>query len=516
MTAASSPALELTHVSKRFGGVRALDDVSLRVGRGEVHGLLGENGSGKSTLIKILAGYHAPAPGAELRIGGEPVTLPVPAGGFRRFGLSFVHQELGLVQSLTVLENLWIGELSAMRQWRIPWRGLRRRALALFERFGLNIRMDDNVSSLSSTNRALLAIVRATEEMKLGTEERGGGLLVLDEPTVFLPRAGVERLFGLVRDIVGQGASALFVSHDLDEVREVTDHITVLRNGRVQGTVQTSATTEAKLVTLILGRSLATVEEGIGGDVDRRISVSINDLAGGLLESLSLQCHAGEIVGLTGLIGSGFADAVYLMYGAVHPTSGTLSLAGTEYQLASQTPALAVERGLALLPADRQRSGSVASLSLGENVMLPVLNDYTALGLIRERRLRAACSELLSDFDVRPPRPTFDFDALSGGNQQKALLARCFRMHPKLLLLHEPTQGVDVGARQQITALLRDAARRGTTMICASSDYEQLAAMCDRVLILGRGRVIGELVGQEVTKHRIGESVLNSTVEAAV
>ena len=234
-------ALEIAHLSKTFGGARALDDVGLTVLPGEVHGLLGQNGSGKSTLIRILAGYHAPEPGASLTIFGRRAPLPLPPGEYRKHGLAFVHQHLGLLPSLSVVENLRIGDLATRNNWAFSWRQERRRAREIFSRFGLAIDPDERVADLPQVERALLAIVRAFEDIRETRAAQGeGGILVLDEPTPFLPRAGVDRLFALVRQIVRDGASVLFVSHDVDEVMEITDRATVLRDGRVAGTLVTA------------------------------------------------------------------------------------------------------------------------------------------------------------------------------------------------------------------------------------------------------------------------------------
>ena len=253
------PVIALRGLSKTFGGARALDSVDMTIQRGEIHGLLGENGSGKSTLIKILAGFHAPDEG-ELEVNGVPVGLPLHPGQFATLGLSFVHQDLGLLRELTVLENLRMIELAQSHSWRINWRAERRKARALFEEFGVDLDPDALVNDISETDRALLAIVRATEDIRTATGEDRRGLLVLDEPTVFLPREGVERLFAITRSIVEEHASVLFVGHDLDEVREITDIVTVLRDGRVHGTVKTAEASEAEIVEMIIGRRLAQLE----------------------------------------------------------------------------------------------------------------------------------------------------------------------------------------------------------------------------------------------------------------
>jgi ribose transport system ATP-binding protein len=505
LTVAPPSRLALRRLSKSFGGTRALRGVHLDVLPGEVHGLLGENGSGKSTLIKILAGFHEPDEG-ELLFDGDEVRLPLSTGQFRELGMAFVHQDLGLVESLSVLENLRVAELVASRsRFRISWRRERARARATFERYGVRIDPAALVGALKPVERALLAIVRAIEEIR--SVGRGHGVLILDEPTVFLPREGVERLFALVRDAAAEGHSILFVSHDLDEVREITDRVTVLRDGAVVGTVVTRETSESTFVEMIIGRQLARLPDARHEDLtDKRVGVTVDSLSGASLTNVSFAMHEGEVVGVTGLIGSGFEEVPHLLFGARAATAGRLTVHGTTYDLTRLTPPAAIAGGLALIPADRKTDGSVGSLPVDENVALPVLDRYFNGVIIDRGRMRRSTAVLTREFDVRPNDPSMPYGALSGGNQQKALLAKWFQTEPQLLLLDEPTQGVDVGARQQIYELIRAAAQeRGMNVLCASSDYEQLSSLCDRVIVFGRGRVWRELVGEEVTKDRIIE-----------
>ncbi len=505
MGAGASPRLELRSLSKSFGGTQALRDVDLSVLPGEVHGLLGENGSGKSTLVKILVGFHDPDEG-ELLIDGEPVRLPLAPGQFRELGMSFVHQDLGLVESLSVLENLRVAELASPRsRMRISWRRERLRARETFERYGVRIDPNAPVANLKAVERALLAIVRALEEIR--AVGRGEGLLVLDEPTVFLPKEGVERLFALVRDAAMAGASILFVSHDLDEVREITDRVTVLRDGAVVGTVDTREASKSSLVQMIIGRQLAALTEVEHADLrERRVGVSVEELTGANVRGVSFEIHDGEIVGLTGLLGSGFEEVPYLLYGARPAAAGRLVLRGEPTDLRRFTPTRAIASGLVLIPADRKTDGTVGSLPVVDNMALCVLDRYFNGISLERRRMRREVGALMREFDVRPSDPGLPYGLLSGGNQQKALLAKWFQTHPRLLLLDEPTQGVDVGARQQIFGLLRRAVEEDRThVLCASSDYEQLSLLCDRVVVFGRGRIWRELVGDELTKERIIE-----------
>ncbi len=504
-----APVVGVRNLSKTFGGVLALDQVSLEVRPGEVHGLLGENGSGKSTLIKVLAGYHLPDE-AEIRVNGEECRPPlVPAD----LGLSFVHQDLGLIRELTVLENLQLVHLARSRSWRINWRSERRAAREVFARYDLNLDPDVLVDQISETDRALLAIARATEGIRAVMGAGGRGLLVLDEPTVFLPREGVERLFAIVRDVAARDASVLFVSHDLDEVREIADRVTVLRDGRNHGTVVTKEASEGELVEMIIGRRLAQLELDRGQATTEKTTVSVQGLRGTKVADLSFDVREGEVLGITGLMGSGFDEVPYLLFGARPCRGGELRMEDASYQLGSMTPERALAAGMALVPADRQRDGSVGSLPVGENVMLQVLAHYQPMRLQR-RRLRRTAAGLLEEYDVRPADPDLAYQSLSGGNQQKALLAKWMQTDPRLVLLHEPTQGVDVGAREQIFRMLAAAAKGGTSFLCSSSDYEQLAVVCDRVLVIGNGKVVRELTGDEVGKDRIAEQVYNSVTLA--
>lgn len=501
------PVVEARGVSKSFAGVTVLDSVDLDVLPGEIHGLLGENGSGKSTFIKVLAGFHDPDPGSRLRINGEDVALPLPPGDFRAHGLSFVHQDLGLMPSLSVLDNLRIGTFSRARNWAIGWRRERAAARELFAEFSVDLDPAARVADLDGTERALLAIVRAVHEMRTlrGSARTGPGMLILDEPTVFLPETGRRQLFSLMREIAGGGSAVLFVSHDLDEVREITDRATIFRDGRLRATVETASVTDTELVELIIGRELPDHS----GDREEVVptaatgAMAVEDLSDERVESVSFALGAGEVLGMTGLLGSGFERIPYLLFGAFPAVSGTLRAGEEVLSLPAMDPVKAIAHRMALIPADRQRDGSVGSVSVRDNAMLQVIDRYTTWRGLSRPRLAQDCQETLDRFDVRPPVPGLAYQSLSGGNQQKVLLAKWLAADPEVLLLHEPTQGVDIGARAQIYDVIHEAARSGCAVLCASSDYEQLAAICDRILIFDRGRVARELRGAEITKDRI-------------
>lgn len=512
------PVLSVRNLSKTFGGARALRNVSFDVMPGQVHGLLGKNGSGKSTLVKILAGFHAPDEGGEMRFNGEKVSLPLKPGDYRRLGMSFVHQNLGLVPSLTVLENLRLVQLTSGKKGFINWRHEEAAARRALERFGLDLDPEDRVDRITPVQRALLAIVRAFEEIEVARQKTGKpGLVLLDEPTPFLPAAGVDQLFALVRSITASGSSVIFISHDIDEVMEITDRITVLRDGEGAGDLSRSEATRDRIIEMIVGRSLESASVRTALPVaERETYASIRNLTGTMLDRVSIEIKGGEILGLTGLIGSGYDEIPYLLFGA-RSGAGEIAIGGAPAQQQTAiTPASAIQQGLALLPADRQGASGVGSLPIVDNMLLPDVSRFFRGGRMRNGEMVRAALHLGEQFEVRPNDPSLKLSALSGGNAQKVLIARWMNRSPSLLLLDEPTQGVDVGTRQQIFAALREAAGRGMTVICASSEAEQLALICDRVLVFAKGRILREISGSALTKDEISAACYQSAAASHV
>lgn len=501
------PVLSIRNLSKVFGGTRALDAVSLDIGAGEVHGLVGENGSGKSTLIKVLSGFHVPEPSSEIEVGGEPVPLPMSAAILQRLGLRFVHQDLTLAPTLTVAENLFVDELSTNPSWLLRDSRLRQRAAAQLVPYGRELDPAAKVGTLPAADQAHLAIVRAVSGLRRhhSAHQRQPGVLVLDEVTAFLPAAGRAQLFELIREIVAQGDSVLFVSHYLDEVLEITSRITVLRDGKLVSTVATGDVDSDGLVELIIGRRIGAELAGSrAGTVEAGTPVAaVSGLTGRAVTDLSFSIRAGEVLGVAGLIGSGFDEIPALLFGAEPATAGRLRLGERECDLATMTPPIAVENGIAFVPEDRHAAGGVGALTVEENLTMQVISGYQRQGLLRRRQLHRDSVALLDEYDVRPRDPRTKMANLSGGNQQKVIMAKWLTMQPSLLLLHEPTHGVDVGSREQILVRVRQAAGEGMAVLCASSDTEQLSELCDRVLVLARGQVVAELSGAALTKEAI-------------
>jgi ribose transport system ATP-binding protein len=495
------PALELISLSKTFGGQKALDNAALSVKQGEVHGLLGTNGSGKSTLIKVLAGFHTPDAGSRLLIRGEEHPLPLPPGRARKLGLSFVHQHLGLIPSLSVLENMMLGPLADDQRLFLNWAAQRRRCVAAMARYGVEIDPRATVSSLLPVERALLAIVRAVEELN----EADGGVLVLDEPTPFLPRRDVERLFSVVRRVAAEGAGVIFVSHDVDEVMEITHRCTILRDGRLAGVLTTSDTTKAEFVERIIGRKLERHVRGAINGEATAAAAQVIDLSGEGVDTVSIDLRRGEVIGLTGLVGSGYANVPYLLFGAKRAGAGSFRHAEGTFDLTTMTPARAIRRGIVLIPGDRANAASIGTLPITDNVTMPLLgNTFPAYRIARNAMTRLAL-DLGRRFEVMPNNPSLPMDALSGGNQQKVVLAKWLQTKPSLVLLDEPTQGVDVGARAAVFNQIQAATDDGAMVLCASSDYEQLEQIADRVLIFAHGRIVAELQGAAISKTAIAE-----------
>jgi ribose transport system ATP-binding protein len=500
-----TPVLELRDVHKAFGGARALSGASLKVLPGEVHGLVGENGCGKSTLIKILAGYHAPDAGS-LHVNGNPVALPLSPGQPRTLGFEFVHQDLGLIPSLSVTENLFLEDIATSKhRFYYSWARATRRAVAVLERYNLALNPDAKVEDVRPVEQAMLAIVRAHHRVN-GGEAQGHSVLFLDEPTAFLPLAEVSTLFELIRGIAQEESSVVFVSHKLNEVLEITDRATVLRNGLVAGTVRTKEATTRSLASLILGTEYAAMERLAAERPEvaegHRV-MEVRGLSTSVLSDVGFTARQGEVLGLTGLLGSGYEDIVYALFGAIPDASGIASIhGGTPISLAALTPPAAMKIGIALVPGERRRYGAVLELSAAENVNLLVLDKFVQRTRLALGELKANAVAAMERGDVRPASPSLDFALFSGGNQQKLVMEKWVQTEPRVLLLHEPTVGVDVGARQEIWRGIRASAPDRITL-CASADYEQLAALCDRVAVVANGQIIEFLAGSGLTQESL-------------
>jgi ribose transport system ATP-binding protein len=461
---------------------------------GELHGLVGQNGCGKSTLVKILSGVYSPEPGAAIAVDGQRLSLPIHPMDQRQAGVAVVHQNLGLVDDRTVWENVRLGRYQAGRVFRrINRRAEQAAVQEILARLGRNIDVNQPVGTLSAEDRAVVAITRAMQDHR-----EGGGLIIFDESTRALGRSARSRFFELVKSLIAGGASVLLISHQLEEIVEATDRVTVLRDGAVvEAGVATRDVDEAALTRMMLGRHLVTHGRVDSHAQDTAVA-SARGLAAGPVTGLDLDVKRGEVVGLTGLVGSGYQEAAEALGGARRAEAG---------QLTVQDQVLALDRrrgstqefisaGIAFVPESRLSEGLAAELSVAQNLTLPRVRS-------RGRRLRTGAAwqaeetaGMIAKLDIKPPNPDALISTLSGGNQQKVLLAKWLAGTPNLLVLHEPTQAVDVGARHDLIDAIREAAGNGCGIVIASIDAVDLAVLCDRVLVFRDGQVAAELTGQ--------------------
>jgi rhamnose transport system ATP-binding protein len=485
-----APHIELRRISKSFGATAALVDVSMDLRVGEIHGLVGENGAGKSTLVKILAGVHQPDDGAIL-LEGVPTLIHGPAES-RALGIAVVHQEPRLFPDLTVAENVFIGHAPSGLLGSIDWRGMRRAAQALFDELDVQFDVGAPVRGLSMADQQLIEIAKALSV--------DAGALILDEPTASLSAHEVERLFTIVRRLRDRGVAILFVSHRLDEVFALCDRATVLRDGRHVVTEATDGLTTADLIRHMVGRTVSLfpkVENPIG-----EVLLEVSGLTRvGVFRDVGFSVRAGEILGLAGLVGAGRSEVARVLFGLDRRDSGEIRLGGRLVDFSA--PSAAMTAGIAYVPEDRHQEGLVLDFTIAQNVTLPILPRLFPRLLVSaatERRLAAGQTE---QFNVRMTGVDQEVGALSGGNQQKVVLAKWLASEPRVLILDEPTRGIDIGAKVEVHRLISELAASGLAIILISSDLPEVLAMSDRIVVLHEGRVTAEIPRGQATQERV-------------
>ena len=501
----SRTALAVRSLSKTYAGTLALDALDLDLRPGEIHALLGGNGSGKSTTIKILAGVVTPDPGGTLTIKDEDVPAEswTPARAHAA-GLRFVHQQAAVFPDLTVAENLALGAgFPRGLGGRVDWAVLNRRTAELLAKYDVPATPKAPLRTLRAADRSRVAIIRALQDLVEGDE----GVLILDEPTAALPDREVEHLLDALRAYADNGQTILYVSHRLDEVLSVADRITVLRDGRKVATVEAKGLTEAALIELIVGRPLERAFPTPRVEATDDAALVVRGLVGGPLQGVDLTLRRGEVLGIAGLLGSGRSELLRMIFGAYPITAGSLLLNGASYR--PETPDAAMKAGVAYVPEDRQSDALLPTCTVRHNLSAGHAGHYFRRLLFRHGEERADSQRSISDFLIRVNADSQPIEALSGGNQQKVVLARWLRRHPKILLLDEPTQGVDVGARVEIYQLVRRATAAGTSVILVVSEPEELARASDRVAVLRGGRITA-VVEQPLDAHRLTE-LMNSS-----
>jgi ribose transport system ATP-binding protein len=496
------PRLQVRSLSKTFAGVTVLDNAHLTLAPGEIHALVGQNGSGKSTLIKLISGVYSADRGGEILVDGHHIGPPVHAGQLHHDGLAFVHQDLGLVPDLTVRENVRVGRHATKGAYFIDKAADCEAVRATFEFLGVDIDPEAPVGTLMPSEKVAVAVARALQE-----RAEGSGVIVFDESSRAIPHEAIPAFYDMVRFLAGQGTSVLFVSHDLKEVLALGDSVTVLRNGKVvEASVPTSSLDEASLTRLVLGRDgavgdlVAAYPPQLGNE-----QIALTGLAGGRVLDMTAMIRAGEVVGVTGTVNSGLLDVAGLIGGA-RGGAGRIAVGGTTLDLerARITDFLAAK--VAFIPQDRHAAGLATALTVQENVTTPHVTGRSKPWWIGRAWQARETDDVLTTFDVRPARRDVVVGTMSGGNQQKVLFGKWLVGRPRLLVMDEPTQAVDVGARAALLEATRQTAQNGTAVVVCSAEVEDLAAICDRVLVLQDG-----VVAHELTAPLTPEAILHAT-----
>ncbi len=483
-----TPCLEMRGISKTFPGVKALNGVQLKAWGGEVLALMGENGAGKSTLMKILSGAHQADPGGTLLIDGAPVTITDPIAA-KRHGIAIIYQELALAPNLTVAENIYLG-VEPHRGGRIDRGAMREGCRMVLDRLGAPFTPDTPVGTLSIAEQQLVEIARALHAKSK--------ILVLDEPTTALSSRETDRLFALVRQLRADGIALIYISHRMAEVYELADRVTVLRDGGYVGTLSRDELSAEALVRMMVGRDLSSFytkthdPHGSRGPVVLEVR-GMTD-GGRRVQPCSFELHAGEVLGIAGLVGSGRTELARLIFGADRKAAGDVTLAGRA--LVAHGPEDALAAGLAYLTEDRKGLGLFLDLSCGTNINLGVIGrDARPGGVLNPAAGRRRARQAFEALRVRAASPEVTVGSLSGGNQQKVLLSRWLETGPKVLILDEPTRGVDIGAKSEIYRIIDELAKRGIGVIVISSELPEIVGVCDRVLVMREGRIAGAVGG---------------------
>ena len=490
--------LQLRGITKRFPGVLALDGVDFALTAGEVHALVGENGAGKSTLIKIISGVHQPDAG-RIDYLGTPVTFPTPRAAADR-GITVIYQEVALFPDLTVLENLYVGAYPRRpllrhsgRGRRVDWMAMRARAQDVAASLGVKLDLEAPVHRLSAAQQQLVEIARALL--------RDARVIIMDEPTGPLTQQDAARLFSLIRQLRSRGVGIIYISHRLEEIFEVADRLTVLRDGRRIVAMPVAETTRDMLIHHMVGRTLDTLYPHTA----RQTGPPVLEVEGlgtsGALTDVSFTLGRGEILGLAGLVGSGRTTLARAIFGIVPPGRGRIKLDGVDARIAHAGRAR--ELGIAYVPEERQRQGLVLPFSVSENLSLVILRRLSRLGFINHASERTVAHDVVRRLDIRTPGIGVPAATLSGGNQQKVVVGKWLAAEPRVLIMDEPTRGVDVGAKAEIHRLMSALAGRGLAILLISSELPELLGMSDRIMVMHRGRIAGELSRGQATQEKI-------------
>lgn len=495
-----TPVIELQGISKSFAGIHALTDVDFALHPGEVHAICGENGAGKSTLMRVLGGEMRPNAGT-IRIGGDEVRLTGPTDALGR-GISIIHQEMALAPDLSVAENIFLGALPA----RINWSRLNAKAATLIARLGFDISPRAQVSDLTVAHQQVVEIAKALS--------RDARVIVFDEPTAVLSTGDAARLLQIIRSLRDGGVSAVYISHRLDEIYQIADRVTVMKDGRHVGTVTPDSTPVDQLIRMMVGRPLSQLfgnkpETTLGEEILRVEGLTLPNG----IRDVSFAVRRGEVVGLGGLVGSGRTEVARAIFGADPISSGTMTLRGKPYH--PRSPKQAVAAGIGLVPEDRKGQGVVLDMAIRKNATMAHSRPLTLAGFFRPAQERRVVADLIQSLRIKLGNMNDPVSSLSGGNQQKVVLAKWFHANGDLIILDEPTRGVDVGAKTEIYSLIHRLAASGKAVIVISSEHAELFGLCDRVLVMGEGELRGTLQPAEFTEENLLTLSMRSTVAKA-
>ncbi|GAA1844920.1 sugar ABC transporter ATP-binding protein [Agromyces salentinus] len=503
---AGTPLLDLTGVSKGFPGVQALDDVSLELRRGEVLALVGENGAGKSTLMKLLAGIYTPDAGV-FRLNGEEITIEGPKHA-QELGISIIHQEFNLMPDLTVAQNIYIGREQRAAGFFLDERSLNRRARKLFEGLGLALDPTERVENLTVAKQQMVEIAKA-----LSFEAK---VLIMDEPTAALNDAEVDVLFELIGRFRRPETGVVYISHRMEELTRISDRITVLRDGRNVGTRVTAETDQREVISLMVGREISGEQRPAARPIDGAPVLSVEHLSTrSLLRDVGFEVHAGEILGFAGLMGAGRTEVARAIVGADPRESGEIRMHGKAVSIGN--PAEASRHGIGYLSEDRKHLGVLLERSVRENIVLSALRDYTsALGFVNDARIEATGRDYIERLRIKTPSSAQLVQNLSGGNQQKVVIAKWLAKDCDVLIFDEPTRGIDVGAKEEIYALLKGLAEQGKAIIMISSELPEVLRLSDRIAVMAEGRLTAILDNADATQENLMDYATRFSSEGTI
>jgi rhamnose transport system ATP-binding protein len=483
--------LELNKISKRFSGVEVLHEVNFSLKPGEVHAILGENGAGKSTLVKVITGVHQPD-GGEIRLNGQTVQFNDPRES-RQAGIAAIYQELSLFPDLDVAENIFVGRQPTASGGRIDWRKLYDEAGKLLTSLGVHLNLRHKARSLSIAQQQMVEIARAFSI--------NARILIMDEPTSSLTLSEVADLFRLVRRLRNEGTGIIFISHRLEELFELADRVTILRDGNYVDTRPLNEVSRDDLIRLMVGRTISNLfpkQEVEAGEVVLKVE---NLCQAGIFENISFELRKGEILGMAGLVGAGRTDLARAIFGVEPPSAGRIEVEGREVKINS--PQEAIRLGLAYVPEDRQLHGLIPQMNITANISLPMLQEYARRGWLRDKVELKAAYGAARQMEVRANNIWQKARELSGGNQQKIVLAKWLSTKPRILILDEPTRGIDVGTKAAVHALMSKLASEGIAILMISSELPEILGMSDRVLVMREGHLTGQFIRAEATQEKI-------------